>query len=653
VELSVGPYVAREVKGAAVPGAVWTLRGHEAFGEGLANEVPALLGALSDWFGSPPPYPKLDWIAVPEFTYGAMENPGAIVITEDATRPLAQQTREDAEQLSHFAAHEMAHLWFGDWVTMAWWDDLWLNESFAEWLSQRIVRRVHPEWTGDLERAARLPAVLVHDARPVARPLRAHVPPDEIFEHIDFGTVYGKGEAVLDHVDAWLGADAVQRGVRAYLQAHAFGAATSSDLFAALGPDVTPILDRFVSTAGAPRLSFERVGGQVRVRQEPLRRVGEEPPSPGPWTVPVRMRIGRPDGSTEVVTRLLSSTQEDWDLGPVAWILPAADGIGYYAWSLDDADLDSLIRVAPSLPAVERLAVVGSLATDRASGDRRIDDVLRRAAAFDADPEPRVVSAVAGLVDEVQVARDIGDAALMAAADRYVVGRLGPMLDRVGREPVAGEPIAVTELRQQLVYDLARAHDPRVRADGLAAGWAALKDPAAWSDPEKARFGLRILAEDGPPDVGAQLRAAAAAEADPVRHQALVGATAQVHGEDGIHGALAWATGPDVPPSEAFEVLSGILGRDRESERDFALTEVLASWGALKPKVPPVRWTLPAEFARGCSAARVERVRAWFAGQDVPGADLALDEVATAVATCVARKTADEPGLRALLGGAP
>ncbi|MEZ4237169.1 MAG: M1 family metallopeptidase [Myxococcota bacterium] len=278
--LLVGPYVATEVPGMKVPSRVYTLPGREELASMLVSDLGGTVDALETWFGRPQPYAKLDWILVPEFTFGAMENPGAIVAAERFLPAPAQASPDSARFAYRTIAHEVAHYWFGDLVTMRWWDDLWLNESFADWLSQHIVAERHPELRDDVGRVQRRIGMLSFDAQSSSQPLRTEVDPTAVFETSNLA-VYAKGEALLDTVEAWVGAQPFRDGLQRYLAAHEWGNATAEDLFAALteasGEDVTAVMLPYLDHPGAPLLQVAPGEGNSRSRSSRWRRRAARP----------------------------------------------------------------------------------------------------------------------------------------------------------------------------------------------------------------------------------------------------------------------------------------------------------------------------------------------------------------------------------------
>jgi puromycin-sensitive aminopeptidase len=237
---------------------VWATSGAEENGRFALDLSVKLLAYFNDYFGIPYPLEKLDHVAIPDFAAGAMENWGAITYRESALLVDPQHTSAGTRQIvAGIVAHEMAHMWFGDLVTMAWWNDLWLNESFASWMGDKAVDHLFPEWemwtqfvSSDTNRALSL------DGLKSSHPIEQEVKnPDEIGQLFD-AISYSKGGSVLRMLEHFLGAEAFRRGLRRYLSKHQYGNARTRDLWDALGEasgqPVADMMDTWVKQTGYP-----------------------------------------------------------------------------------------------------------------------------------------------------------------------------------------------------------------------------------------------------------------------------------------------------------------------------------------------------------------------------------------------------------------
>src|SRR6266568_3255638 len=241
------------------------------FGVDVAKYV---LRYFDNYFGIPYPLKKLDLVACPDFEAGAMENFGAITYREtDLLIDEKTASVEAKKQVALVIAHEMAHQWFGDLVTMQWWDNLWLNEGFATWMENKPVAAMHPEWHIDQAVAVDMDGTLNTDALPTTRAIRAKAEtPEEINQMFD-GIAYGKASDVLLTVENYVGEETFRKGVHDYLAAHLYANATAEDFWSAQTATshkpVAKIMESLVAQPGVPLLTFgEPVDGQIAVSQK-------------------------------------------------------------------------------------------------------------------------------------------------------------------------------------------------------------------------------------------------------------------------------------------------------------------------------------------------------------------------------------------------
>ena len=357
---------------------VWTTRGKEAQGQFALENAVKLLRYYNGYFGIPYPLEKLDHIAVPDFAAGAMENWGAITYRETALLFDAANSAATARQrILEVVAHEMAHMWFGDLVTMEWWNDLWLNESFASWMGDKAVDSLYPEWamwtqfvSHDTNRALSL------DGLRNSHPIEALVNnPSEIRELFD-AISYSKGGSVLRMLEHFLGEEMFRKGLRRYLTVHQYANARTEDLWKALeeesGQPVTALMDSWVKQTGYPLLQVETARGQDRVSLR-LRQgrflydnlLGQSPPDGSRWQIPLSVATASSD---KPVTKLMDDAEDTVTLplgaGASAkdgddWIKANADQTGFFRVHYPPEEWARLRKAvaAKRLPATDRLGL--------------------------------------------------------------------------------------------------------------------------------------------------------------------------------------------------------------------------------------------------------------------------------------------------------
>lgn len=649
--LAVGPYASVEVPGLGVPSRVYVPDGHLDAASSTVAELPGVVQALEAWFGEPYPYAKLDLIAASDFAFGAMENPGAIVMAERLMVPEERETARDRQWLVEVLAHEVAHQWFGNLVTMAWWDDFWLNESFANWMGGRILHHLHPAFRRDLDEVRATQNMVGRDGMATVRPLRTEVDPAAVFETANFA-VYPKGEALLTMVEAWVGPKAFQAGIRDYLAAHRWGNATADDLFTALskagGQDVAPVLRSFLDAPGAPLLTFV-VGDALTVQQARYARLGAGELPHQPWHVPLHLRVGFKDGTTRLVDAVVREPAADLGLTDVAWVMPMAEGVGYFAWDLQDEPWSALLDATPMLDAREQVAVLGNAELLVDAGRRDAAWALGLVSTLDWATDPEIVGSALGLADYAWVAEDLRDEALEEAAHSWLRGTLRPWLDAIGPTSQAGESPAAVGLRRRLMQGLAAAGDEGVRATARTMGEAYLGDPTS-IDPELVAWAMGVWVEDAPPTVQEDLLSRAMAATDPGLRARWLGWAGAVRGPEATGRALELALASGTTFGDMFALLGGVADAHEDDEA-FVPNWVMEHYDEVAAKLPPQFRMRLAGLGGGCDMALFERTRDFFQvpSRMVPGVERVLAETEAGVTACVARREAHGASVRAFL----
>ncbi len=353
---------------------VWTTRGKEGQGRFALDTAVDLLGYFNDYFGIPYPLEKLDHIALPDFAAGAMENWGAVTYREVALLFDPQSSAASARQrIAEIIAHEMAHMWFGDLVTMEWWDDLWLNESFASWMGNKAVDALYPQWDMWTQFVYQdTNGGLSLDGLKNSHPIEVEVTnPAEIGELFD-AISYNKGGAVLRMLEDFLGEETFRRGVNAYLTANQYGNARTEDLWASLeeasGKPVTAIMNTWIKQTGYPALNAATSSHDGRVILSLSQRrflydllLGDDQPEPVRWQVPVS--VAQAGGSKTSVLMEGEEAQVSLDApddSPAPrWVKVNAGQTGFYRVNYAPAQWEALGGAVESqeLPATDRLGL--------------------------------------------------------------------------------------------------------------------------------------------------------------------------------------------------------------------------------------------------------------------------------------------------------
>ncbi len=303
---------------------------------------------LSDYYEIPYPGDKVDHIAIPDFAFGAMENLGCITYREAALLLDGDRaTQAEKIRILDVVGHELAHMWFGDLVTMKWWDGIWLNEAFATFMEMKATDAMRPEWKRWLTfGAVDRPWALEIDQLSTSRPVEFEVhSPDEASEMFDALT-YGKGSSVLRMIEQFIGEEAFRNGVGSYLRAHAYGNTVTADLWAGLDAasewPVGEIMDTWILQPGFPQIEVDATGSGVRLRQRRFLAIPDDSDT-SVWKVPVQIR-GVAGGETFERRVLLDDVEMTIDLpGQVEWVVANAGGHGFYRVSYSARLFDALV----------------------------------------------------------------------------------------------------------------------------------------------------------------------------------------------------------------------------------------------------------------------------------------------------------------------
>ena len=638
VAIASGPLESIPITGLSVPGRIYTVKGQKANAKLAAAMTPAILSAVEAYFGTKYPYEKLDFVAIPEYWFGAMENPGQItyldkiLLIDPAAATLAQKRR-----LSFVTIHEVAHMWFGDLVTMAWWDDLWLNESFADWLATKIANELNPEYHHETEDVQEVNRTMTGDANASTNAIRK--PVDSGADIMaDLGLDYQKGRTVLRMVEEYIGPDAFQRGVRQYMEQHKWKNAVAADLFTALsqasGKDLEPILASYLDQPGFPLVRVE-VGpnGMLTVSQKRFRNFGADVKEED-WVLPVRLKIS--DGK-DVQKRVVVLDKPETKVevpGKVDWVMPDEGGVGYYRWVVPSDMMMKLAQnPAETMTSRERTRFLGNTRALLNAGEITGSEYLAIAASIANHPEPEILMSVMGDLGSLKIPFVTDD--LEGAYANYVRKTLAPARARYGLEPRPDDPEDVKLLRPTLLTCLGDAgRDPEVLAycQKLAASY--MTDPAS-VDPAIAGTALAVAAGPGDRAMFDAYRAKMEAAKTPVDRSRYLAALGEFDDPAIQDELLKYMLTDEVRPTEGYVALGG-LG-DTEGGRTKLYNWMTANYDFLASRVPPEFAAYFPYYAGGCSEQRLEAAKKFFAqpAHRVDGTDENLAKLSEQINDCV------------------
>jgi puromycin-sensitive aminopeptidase len=634
VALIVGPLVASPVEVARdVPITTWTTPEKRALTAFAQDIAAAVLPRLEDYFGLPYPFGKLDQIGVPDFEAGAMENAGAVtfrevaLLADPATAPLAVQKR-----VAEVITHELAHQWFGNLVTMVWWDDLWLNEAFATWMAYKIVDQWRPSWRIWMDFEAGKGAALALDAMVSAHPIRADVNnAEEAGESFDAIT-YEKGGAVLRMLEGFLGEGRFRDGIRLYMRRHREANATADDLWGALGEaSGQPIIEMangWIRQTGYPLVdvALDASGGTVELKQ---RRFFADPAAAAAdsgktrWLVPLVLRFRDSKGVKEqpVLLREESARVKLDAEGPVAWCIGNADARGFYRTNYDDATLARLLPAVSELRPAERIVLISDQWALVRANQAPIERFLDLVVSLKGEEYHVVLDEVVGRLALIEH-RFLSDEDRVAFG-KLVTGLYGERAAKLGWSPGPNEDDEGKLRRAVLLRALVvTARDPSAVAE------AETRLPAAGTtgDVDPNLLDLVVVAAARRADAARfeDLRARVKAETDPASKRRYLHALARVETEGLSARAVDLALSEDVPMQDFSSYLSVLLSNPATREAAFAV--IRDRWAEVRAKAdsPMILRRLVEALAALPERRHYDAVRAFLEAHPLDGAKQAI-----------------------------
>ena len=459
-------------------------RGKAVHGQYALDTAVELLRYFNDYFGTAYPLPKLDLIAVPGGFGGAMENWGGITFFESRLLFDPTVSADEAKRgIFSIVSHEMAHQWFGDLVTMAWWDNIWLNEGFASWMQAKSAEVLHPDWQTWLNGNGFKQAAMGEDARrtthPIQQPIANETEAMAAFDSI----TYAKGQAIIRMVESYLGEDAFRNGIRAYMKQHAYSNTTTADLWGALeaasGKPIKAIAAAYTEQAGIPlviaRATYADDRQRVVMRQERFT-IHDPDPKPQRWQVPVVLggvggSFGEPvllDGTADIAAGLCGA--------PVKLNL---DEVGYYRVQYDAVMLAMLTRSIDAWPPADRVNLISDAWAMVEAGRAAPAGFFDLVDHLVGDDNRAVVEQIIRTLTRIDHLQ--WDRPERVTFQAYGRTALRPVFDRIGWDAAAGEPADRTLLRERLIGVLGTFGDEAIINEAKRRFALFVKDPTALS----------------------------------------------------------------------------------------------------------------------------------------------------------------------------
>lgn len=628
-------------------------RGHAAEAQYVASATPDIVNLLEKYFGIPYPYEKLDEVAIPFAGY-AMEHPGLVTYGAGFFLMKPDESSLNIKRVTaSVIAHELAHQWFGDLVTTAWWDDIWLNEGFASWMANKIVNEYRPEWKMNITELDGYQNAMGTDELVSSRKVRQPILSDDDIQNAFDGITYNKGSALLNMFESYMGPAKFQEGIRAYLNKYAWGNATSAQFLEAISqgdPAIPKAFSSFLNQAGVPLVSAKLQCGagtpKLELSQQRFLPRGSQGSSNQTWNIPVCVRY--PTGSDDqracvLMTNVTASMELTNTKGCPSWTYANADQAGYYLVLYQKEALDSLLKDEKTLSLMERVGLVGDIAglTQRYMP---LGEAMALGPKFAQDPSRSVVTKTLAIVGGLDNHLVPGN--LKPNYRRYLSNLFKQRALRLGWNAKPGEDDDTHLLRPVLFGVLANhAEDPEfiAHARELANAW--LEDRHA-VEPDLAGTALVASARHGDRAFFDRLHTQAKKETDENFQGNLLTAMGSFRDAEIAKTALAIVLSDEFDTRQSIAILFS-AGNTPEI-RDIAYDFVKQNWDALIAKLPnDFVGFLPFAAAGYCDAAHRADAEAFFKDRvtKTMGGPRNLQQALEVVDLCAANKAANQPSV--------
>src|SRR3569833_2797517 len=658
VAFAVGPFeaVSGGIAKSGIPLRVITPRTTAPQAAFLASALAKMVDTLVVWFVFLFLFLLFDIVLVPSLRGGAMENAGMITCDERAAM-IAKPSALQRYAIVSTIGHEISHQWFGDLVTAAWWDDIWLNESFATWIENKVLAAFDPAWPSEAldyrfqaERGDRLIS---------ARKIRQEIH-DEGDIHNAFDDItYPKGATVLRMLEHQLGDAAFRKAIQTFLRAHAAGSATSADLFGALddvaGHPLGPLATGWIAQAGVPEVAKDLTcdgGGSSRLAFMQQRYLPSGAANDQTWTIPVCFAYEGVQHDRVDQCVVLAKTEMEVPLRVCPSWFTRAGAHGYFIAKLDEPALTALLDKGwDKLTQAERIVIYGDVAEYARRGRLPVSlawAFLAKLAKGDAREQ---IAATGDLVGFGAEGLPIGIGEVMPrdlrpAAAAKVRGELEPLAKRLGILDKPGDPIEVERLRADLLDTIlaTRSHVLASEARALAARYRDL--------PGLTMRRVLALAANAEPKFAAQVRSDLASETLPVVHETLPATRGSLTDPQQHHAMIeSLVNDPKLAPEDLARIWT--YG-DEEARADDA-AYLRAHFAEIKQRLPtsknedfPIFLLLVQPFANACDPARRDEIATFLTDHfsKLPSAARPVKQAIETMDNCIASKRALEPALR-------
>ena len=657
-----------------VPVRIVVPQGHANEAKYAAEITATILTRLEDYFGIPFPYEKSDQVAIPAtFGFGAMENPG--MVTYGQTILLADPSRDtDSRQRDYAstAAHELAHQWFGDLVTTAWWNDIWLNEAFATWMEQKIIAEWKPEWKTRVEDVSSKLYAESKDSLVSARKIRQEIKTKDDISNAFDGITYQKGAAVIGMFESYLGAAEFRKGVQSYLKQYAFRNSTAPEFLDAISTaskrDITQPFSTFLNQAGVPvvstALDCRQQSPVLHVEQHRSLPLGTKTEQPQTWQIPVCIRYPGGNGVEKACT-LVTQPKQDINLNTKtcpAWVQMNDNGVGYYqvAYQGELFQKETSNEAVASLSTPERVDFIGNVRSGVAAGRLQLADELRLVELFHSDADRHVVQSTVSIAIQQSPSSPFPKQWVPANLEKnyhhFLQTNFAQRAHQIGWTSQSNETDDIRLLRPDLLFAVAVFGGDRElakQAQELAQKWLADHSSV---DRNLAGTVLSAAAHYGDKALMDRYLAELKKTTDRQDRQDLEFAMLMFRDPAAINTGMRAVLAGDLPMMEAGGYLLVFGGQSSEATNKMAFEFIKAHYDEILAKRPTgggfdFAALLPRAGASFCDAQSKEELKTFFEPtvDKLLGARHTLNETLEGIDVCIATHAAQLESLEAFL----
>jgi alanyl aminopeptidase len=650
-----------------VPVRIVVPKGHTGEAKYAAEVTATIISRHEEYFGIPFPYDKADQVAVPDTSgWGAMENPGMVTYAQNII--LADPKTDTINRQRGYAstaAHELAHQWFGDLVTTAWWDDIWLNESFATWMEQKLIAEWKPEWHTRVDDVDNKMFAAGRDSLISSRKIRQEIQSkDDINNAFDGAITYAKGAAVIGMFENWMGPKDFQKGVQSYMKQYAFRATTLGDFLDSLSSagkqDINKPFSTFLNQAGVPVVSVtldcKNGAPTLHLEQKRSLPLGSKGSADQMWQIPVCVRYGGSGGDESECT-LLKDVTADWKLKAKScptWVQANDQAKGYYRVDYKGGLLAALSSgdVQHRLSAAERVDLMGNASALTRTGKLPPADALALVETFHADPARQVVDSAVNLA--LAPRAYLVPESLRPNYRRFLLKNFQARAHELGWVPKPDEPDDVKLLRPSLVNLVATLGGDTELADqakDLTAKWF---EDHQTIDPNLVDAVLGTAAYYGDKALFDRFLGEFKKAKDKQLRGVVIGVLGQFRDRAAIESGMNALVNGEIPFMEGPFLLFN--GQGDADTRKLPFEFLKAHFDQVVSKMPSgggfdFGSVLPQVGGSYCDADSRRELEEYFKPRvdKFTGASRTLDQVLESIDLCIARVEAQKPGVAAFL----